>query len=408
MPHFFEVITSKIGFSRMGRLLISKNPRRYVKTPNLIIPIKNILMRQMNYIEQFEDHDLFIITKELFLKISFIKDKFKNTGFLFTHPGTLEKFQEILGENLEIFYEDNIIPIIPFNIPTTTVNKDFAHNEISNYLNRVKNILKDNHKINFGITVKIFDHFGLIDPYIQIVNENFNIKILNLADIFDNFNNYRSIVEIIIKLKTEIDRNVIIMASGRIIPKYYPILVYLGVDLINSSYLLYLSSENFYDSIEYLLPIYKVEFLPCSCIVCQGRLKTLLEDKFSIEKTDLLVLHNLISASTYLKKINQYLKYEDYRIFVEKSTFDDTNIISLLKILDKNYFELIRFETPISQENKIIKSVGQISYYRPDFQEFRKRMIKNFEPEYWTTLIILLPCSAKKPYSVYIGPTKYG
>ena len=121
MIPFFEVINSKIGFSRIGRLSISKNPRRYVKTPNIVIPIKNILMRQLNFIEQFENQDMFIISKEIFLKISFIKDKFKNTGFMFTHHGTLEKFQQILVENLKIFSEDNIIPLIPFNIPTTTI-----------------------------------------------------------------------------------------------------------------------------------------------------------------------------------------------------------------------------------------------------------------------------------------------
>ena len=100
-----------------------------------------------------------------------------------------------------------------------------------------------------------------------------------------------------------------------------------------------------------------------------------------------------------MNKIIQYLNYEDYRGFVEKSAFDDTYIISLLKVLDKKYFEVIRYETPVSDRIKQIKSYGPISYYRPDFQEFRERVITHFEPEPWTSLIVLLPCSAKKPYS---------
>ncbi|MFX0041687.1 MAG: DUF5591 domain-containing protein [Candidatus Hodarchaeota archaeon] len=392
-------MSTKIGYSRIGRIIISKEQKTYIQTPNILVPIRNVLMHQLDFIEQFENHNLFLITKEIFLKISFIKDKFKKTGFIFTHIGKLEKFQQILIENADIFSESNIVSIIPFNIPTTTINKDFAIKEINNYLNTAEEILKSNPNLNFGLTLKIFDYFELVNLYLPIIQNNDNIKILNLADIFDNFNNFRNIINLVFEIKTQVDNNIIIMASGRIIPKFYPILIYLGFDLIDSSYSLYLSAENFYDSIEYLLPIYKIKFLPCSCVACQGKLKNVLEDKYSSEKIDLLCLHNLLSAFNYMKKIKQYMAYEDYRAFVEKSSLDDTNIISILKILDKSYFEVLKYETPIVQENKIINCFGPISYYRPDFQEFRVRIIENFEPEPWTKLIIILPCSAKKPYS---------
>jgi archaeosine synthase len=101
-----------------------------------------------------------------------------------------------------------------------------------------------------------------------------------------------------------------------------------------------------------------------------------------------------------MMKIKQYLNYEDFRAFLEKTSLDDTTLISMLKILDKDYFKLIRFETPITQKNKKINCLGPSSYNRPDFKEFRERTIKSFEPESWTRLIILLPCSAKKPYSL--------
>ena len=195
------------------------------------------------------------------------------------------------------------------------------------------------------------------------------------------------------------DNNLVLMASGRIIPKYFPILIYLGIDLIDSSYLLFLTSENFYDTIEFLLPIYKVKFLPCSCIACKGNLRNLYDVKHSQDKIDLLCLHNLISANNYIRKVKQYLRYEDYRAFVEKSSLDDTNIISTLKILDRDFFDLVRYETPITQKDKKIKCLGPSSYNRPDFREFREKVVETFKPEEWTTLIILLPCSAKKPYS---------
>jgi archaeosine synthase len=399
MTTFFEVIASKIGYSRIGRIIFSKERKLYIKTPNIIIPIKSSLMKRFNFVQEFENHDLFKINKEFFLKVGFIRDKFRNNGFIFTYTGTLLKFEEILEKNSKVLSKDNIISIIPFNIPTTSISREFALAEIKNYLYIVQKILKNYPNLNFGITIRLFGYIELLDLYFSLFKEFENIKILNLFGLFDNFNNFRTIISSIVKIKAELDNNLVIMASGRIIPKYYPLIIYLGIDLIDSSYLLFLSAENFYDTIEYLLPIYKIKHFPCSCLACRGDLSKILENKYSAEKLDLLSLHNLITANNYMNKIKQYLNFEDYRAFVEKASLDDTNLISMLKILDKDFYDVIKFETPIKQKGKLVKSFGPSSYYRPDFHLFRERTVTTFEPEPWTKLIIILPCSAKKPYS---------
>ncbi len=399
MKGFFELLKKRIGFSRIGRINLSTDSKNYISTPNIIVPINKILMNQKNFIEEFEDNLLFIIFKDHFLEKDFFHENFRNSWFFYTHIGMLKKFQEVLVEKKKIILENNVISIIPFNIPTTTINRDFAIKEIESYLRIAEKLLKNNPDLNFGLTLKIFDYMDLINLYYPIIKNNENIKVLNLADTFDNLHNYRNTIKSIVQLKQELDNNLVLIASGRINPKIYPMLIYLGIDLIDCSYLLYLSSENFYDSIEFLLPIYKIKYLPCSCRVCRGRLKEISEVKYSSEKKILLCLHNLITARTCLNKIKQYLDSEDFRAFVEKSTLDDIHLISMLKILDKEYFEIIKYETPINQKNKIINCLGPSSYYRPDFQIFRKRTIKHFIPEPSTTLIIILPCSSKKPYS---------
>ncbi len=399
MTFFFELIENRIGFSRIGRVNLSKEKKLYIKTPNILIPIKNILMKQFSFIQEFENHDLFIISKEIFLQIGFLREKFKDTGFIFSFPGTLEKFKEILEENLEIFTKDNVLAIIPFNIPTTAIGRVFAEREVKHYLSNAALILNKHPNINFGLSIRLFNYPMLINLYFPTIKGKMNIKLLNLMEIFDNFKNVRNILNTISIIKNDFDNNLVILASGKIIPKFYPILIYLGVDLIDSSYLLYLSSKDLYDTTEYLIPLHKVNYFPCSCVACKTKLKNLKDIRFSSEKKDLLCLHNLITTRNYMMKIKQYLHQEDYRAFVEKSSFDDISIISILKILDKEYFNIVKYETPILQKDKLIKCLGPSSYFRPDFREFRGRLINNFEPESWTTLIILLPCSAKKPYS---------
>jgi len=399
MNFSYELLSKKIGLSRIGRIYLSKALKERIKTPTIAIPLNKFLMKQFNFVKEFEKHSLFIISKQIYLKAHFIRDKFKNTGFLYTYNGTLEKFQEDLDENYSVFSQNHVLAVIPFNVPTTAISKSFASIEVKHHIQKVEKMLKDNPGINFGLTLKTFDYPELFDLYIPLIQNHENIILLNFQDIFNNFSKYKDILEIFTRVNTELDKNIAIMASGRIIPKLYPILIYLGIDIINSSYLIYLSSENFYDTIEYLLPIYKIQYLPCSCVACKGGLGDLLEDKYSPEKMDLICLHNLITAKNYMYKINQYLKTEDYRMFVEKSSLDDLNIISLLKILDNYFYELLKYETPATQEKKTIKCLGASSYFRPDFREFRERTVNNFEPEPWTNLIILLPCSAKKPYS---------
>jgi len=253
MSYFFEVLSSRIGLSRIGRIIFSKKRKLFVSTPNIIIPIKNALMRQLNFIQEFEEHQFFTVSKEIFLKIGFIKEKFKDNGFIYSNNGTLQKFEEILKTNLKVFSEDNIISIIPFNIPTTSVSKEFATAEIKNHLSNTKKILKNYSDLNFGISIKVFNYTELFNLYIPLVKEYKKIKILNLVDIFDNLSNFRNVLKVVAQIKKELDNNLIIMASGRITSKKFPMLIYLGVDLINSSYLLHLSAENFYDSIEYII-----------------------------------------------------------------------------------------------------------------------------------------------------------
>jgi len=399
MSYFFELITKSVGFSRVGRIVCSKESKRFISTPNIIIPMKKSLMNDLNYLEEFEDHEIFLIVKDFYLKIGFLRDKFRKTGFIYTHTGSMESFKEKLESNIDIFTKDNIIPSIPFNIPTTAINKEFAEAEINNFIKESNQILQQYSNLDFGLSIKIYDYHELFDLYIPLIKNNENVRILNLIDLFDNFSNFRNILKVIFKIKQELDNNLVIMVSGRIIPKFYPILIYLGVDLIDCSYLLYLSAEKFYDTIEYLLPIYKIKYFPCPCTICQRNLKHNLTNKFSSEKTAQLTLHNIISAYTYMNKIKLYMRMEDFRGFIEKSSYDDMNIISTLRVLDNQYSHILKNETPLTQSNKIINCHSALSYNRADFQEFRERTIKRFTPESWTKLIIILPCSAKKPYS---------
>ncbi|MBD3341072.1 MAG: hypothetical protein GF353_18340, partial [Candidatus Lokiarchaeota archaeon] len=395
----FELIKKKCGYSRVGRIKTLNSSKNYLKTPVLLVPINKIVMQIMDFVLEFKNHRFFIISNEDYLKTLFLKEQYENSYFIFAYNGTLLRFQEIIKKKKEKLLTSSVIPLIPFNNPTTTLDIDFTVDEIHNYLEQASMILEKNKNLDFGLTIRTFHYSETIDLYLSTIKKHKNLKILNLMDIFDDLNRFRQILKTIIKIKKELDNNLILMVSGRILPNLYPMLIYLGVDLIDSSYLLFLSSENFYNTTEFLLPIYKLKYLPCNCVACRGNLSKYLEEKYSLEKLRLLCVHNLMSANAFTNKIKQYLNYEDYRFLTEKSAFNDTYIISMLKILDKECFDALKYETPRYKKIKSIKCLGASSYHRPDFNLYRERVVERFNPESWTRLVFLFPCSAQKPYS---------
>ncbi|MBD3195252.1 MAG: hypothetical protein GF317_09365 [Candidatus Lokiarchaeota archaeon] len=399
MSFFFELLKNRIGFSRIGRITLTENAKDPFYTPNNIIPINKPMMENLDFIENCGQHEVFVIKDEIYLKDEFIHEMFKDSGFLYLHTGAFKKYSIILENKKKIFENDNVISILPFNIPTTIINKEFFYDELHNYFELSSNILNKFPHLNFGITIKLFEYPELIEEYVKFIKDHENICLLNLADLFDNFVYFRTIIKTLITIKNELDNNLVLMASGRLLTNFYPLLVYLGIDLIDSSYLIYMASENFYDSIEDIIPIYKMRFLPCNCVVCRKKLNKELEEKNSIEKMNYLCYHNLISATNYMRKTIQYLHTEDFRNFVEKSAFNDTYFISLLKILDNYHYNEIECYSKMIQKNKEINSLGPSSHNRPDFKRFRKKVVETFQPESWTKLIVLFPCSAKKPYS---------
>ncbi|MHA1641594.1 MAG: DUF5591 domain-containing protein [Promethearchaeota archaeon] len=399
MTIYYEVLNKNLGYSRIGRMILSKDSRLYVNTPNIVIPFEKFLSNNINFLDSFTNQEIFRILDKEFLNKSFLGAKFKNVAFIYSHQGIITKFADILQTNEEFFKKNNLIPMIPFNVPSTTINMSFAKQEIKNYLTKSDEILKSMPNVNFGLTIKLFQYPHLLELYSDLINKNSNVKIVNFSDLFDYLKTFRDIINVIVKFKQDFDNNLILMCSGKVLPKIYPFLVYIGIDLIDPSYLLFLSSEKYYDTIEHLIPFHKLKYLTCSCNACKYLRENLNDSKEFNGKIKFLSLHNLISAKNYMQKIKQYMKTEDFRSFVEKSSFDDMDIISMLKILDRQFFKQLKYETPISEKNKKIKCLGPSSYWRPDFQLFRERVLQNFEPEPWTKLILLFPCSAKKPYS---------
>jgi len=401
MKGFFEILNFKGGFGKIARINLIQGKTQYINTPKLIIPLNLLLFNDKELLDILKNYDLFkIFNLDELKEINIFHDSFfQSNGFFFSNSGTFETFQDNLEDSLIKERINNVFPIIPFNVPTTAMSLDFAIAEIQNYLSECENLLEKYQNFDFGLSIKFFDNISLLDYYIEFIKKHKNIRALNFLDLFDNLKNFRNILKIIVSFRNNVDNNLLYIASGKILPKYYPMLVYLGFDVIDATYLFILSCDNFYNIDEKLIPLYKMRFLPCSCKFCQSISPEMLQQKQNEENLVFLYRHNLLSALSYMNKVKQYLTTEDFRELVEKSSLNDSYLTSMLKVLDREYFDTIRQYTPLYQKLKKISCPSELSFYRPDFHEFRQRVVNNFTPEEFTNLIVLFPCSAKKPYS---------
>lgn len=73
----------------------------------------------------------------------------------------------------------------------------------------------------------------------------------------------------------------------------------------------------------------------------------------------------------------------------------------LMRYADINYYDFYEIFYPVRvpRENKVYVDYLE-SYYRPDVVRFRKRLLERYRKPACTEFMVLLPCSAEKPYEI--------
>ena len=61
MRYFFELSVKEAGYSRIGRIILSKEAKIYINTPEIVIPMKKTLMNHIGFLEEFQEHKLFLL-----------------------------------------------------------------------------------------------------------------------------------------------------------------------------------------------------------------------------------------------------------------------------------------------------------------------------------------------------------
>jgi archaeosine synthase len=194
------------------------------------------------------------------------------------------------------------------------------------------------------------------------------------------------------QLRSRLHLSMMAIASGRISPGMIPLLQYYGFDVIDISHAQEAATQsirlwkNGAEKIETdKVPRY------CRCPSCVNIANT--ENKF-----EPLHNHNLETYRVVLSEATHAMRAGQLRWLVEGSTHNDTAMASLLRTLDKNLYTFTEEFTSTVGSNTL-PLIGPESYNSPAVRRFRELVATRYNPPKGKQIVLLLPCSARKPYS---------
>ncbi|MHA1577096.1 MAG: DUF5591 domain-containing protein [Candidatus Thorarchaeota archaeon] len=200
-----------------------------------------------------------------------------------------------------------------------------------------------------------------------------------------------------ILLKTKLPRNWLILSTGRILPAMIPLLFYLGFDIIDAG----LADAGAADAIRFWPMSFEritSKETPrfCSCSACHSH------DDLSLlsehQREEVLREHNSNIYRSVLSESLSSMKQGKLRWLVESFTHSSPSLASLLRHVDKQNYEFLEEFTPTTGSG-MMPLIGPESYNSPAVRRYREFLADRYKPPLSKKIVLLLPCSARKPYS---------
>lgn len=171
-------------------------------------------------------------------------------------------------------------------------------------------------------------------------------------------------------------------------PQRLAFLAYCGFDVFDSIPLIMSAENGWYLTTTGQLVYEKVEELPCSCPACStGR-----------KGKDELLQHNYFTAINELRLVKHSISEGMLRELVESRIRSEPWMVQNLRLLDLHHHHLLEMHAPIKGTR--FHAGSKESLTRPDVIRWRKRLEQRYGRPEGAHILLLIPCSAKKPYSL--------
>ncbi len=202
----------------------------------------------------------------------------------------------------------------------------------------------------------------------------------------------RGLSQALMRVRESINPDAALYAPALATPANLSMLIYAGVDLVDSvlpevkareGLILYTDGEERLDD---------AHGLQCVCSACQG----VPVDEAALEHTIARASeHNRIALRAELNRVKKNIEHGRMRELVEGRCRASPVMTAFLRLLDEAY-PFFERRAPLVRTATLL-ACSQESLNRPEILRFSQRVISRLTPR--DGVLLLLPCSARKPYS---------
>lgn len=191
----------------------------------------------------------------------------------------------------------------------------------------------------------------------------------------------------VVTIRSRMSPHGLLYAPGIATPSNLSILVYSGIDLADSLRLIMESRYGRFHTERGSMPVEEAGRKICHCPAC--------EEGISREN---LLAHNSLTMIRELQICRTAIEQRNLRELVEIRMLSSPWCVSLVRHLDRRFYDAVEPSVPVT--GGPILAHSETSLYRPDVLRFRKRMSNRYSKPNGARVLLLLPCSARKPYSL--------
>jgi archaeosine synthase len=222
--------------------------------------------------------------------------------------------------------------------------------------------------------------------------KNNDATLFIIANASQLFSQQSYFVDFIIELRGKIGYQKLIYLPCVGDPSSIAFLTYLSVDFFDS-FSAVMAARN--DTLLFSTGFYRknqLPELPCNCPSCIK-----IKNASGMKYTEIL-LHNYSALLREIKQVRNAIAAGSLRELVETRVRTSPHLSSMLRILDLNHSRFLEERTPVMRKQILIATTND-SLVRPEVRRFQERIIQRYEKPPSARILLLLPCSAKKPYS---------
>ena len=193
----------------------------------------------------------------------------------------------------------------------------------------------------------------------------------------------KDFVRTLVEARTKFGAARLLAVPGIAAPHTIGVLVYCGVDLLDSSRVAYETSRGRFLTADGSVPREGLEELPCRCPSCAhgGPL---------LDHNDHALWQELAVARTAIR-------HGTLRELAERRAVNDPWATAVLRELDLRHYEFQELHFPVA--DGAVKAYSPSALTRPDVVRFQRFVESSYRKPPSPRVLVLLPCSARKPYA---------